>query len=97
MGFTVAGDPGVPILPLLLGSASRAMSFFQRLLDEGIYAMAIRPPTVRRGRCRIRFTLSAAHDELHVDTALAALGRVAEELGAGFVESAPAEASRPGP
>jgi len=97
MGFMVAGDPGVPILPLLLGSASRAMSFCQRLLEEGIYAMAIRPPTVRRGRCRIRFTLSAAHDETHVETALAALGRVAEELGPGFVESVPAEAALPTP
>ena len=82
LGFELGGDAGVPIVPILLGSAARAMSFFARLLDEGVFAMAIRPPTVRRGLCRIRFTLSAAHQDEHVDAALSALSRVAGVLGA---------------
>jgi len=94
LGFQVAGDPDVPIVPLLLGSAERAMAFFHRLLDEGIYAMAIRPPTVARGSCRIRFTLSASHEDQHVDLALSALATLADELGASAlvpdaVEAAP--------
>lgn len=88
LGFVVAGDPGAPIVPLLLGAADRAMAVFERLLDEGIYAMAIRPPTVRRGSCRIRFTLSAAHEDAHIDRALAALRAVATELGAGYAPAA---------
>jgi len=94
LGFRLAGDPGVP---MLLGSAGRAMAFFHRLLDEGIYAMAIRPPTVARGRCRIRFTLSAAHEDRHVDSALSALATLAAELGSAVLDSDADEAPPPAP
>jgi 8-amino-7-oxononanoate synthase len=96
-GFELAGDPGVPIVPLILGGAARAMSFFSRLLDEGIFAMAIRPPTVRRGSCRIRITLSAAHKEEDVDAALGALARVAAVLGPGSQPDAESEAGTGSP
>jgi len=96
-GFELAGDRGVPIVPLILGGAVRAMSFFSRLLDEGIFAMAIRPPTVRRGSCRIRFTLSAAHNEEHVDAALGALARVGAVLGTGSQPDAGHEAGTSSP
>jgi 8-amino-7-oxononanoate synthase len=41
--------------------------------------MAIRPPTVAPGTCRLRFTLSAAHSETDVDCALAAMDAVLAE------------------
>ena len=97
LGFELAGDAGVPIVPLLLGGASRAMEFFARLLDEGVFAMAIRPPTVRKGRCRIRFTLSAAHEDHHVDAVLAALGRVAAVLGPGCLSDTEHKAAKSSP
>ena len=97
LGFELAGDAGVPIVPLILGGANRAMEFFARLLDEGVFAMAIRPPTVRRGRCRIRFTLSAAHQNEHVDVALAALARVAALLGPGCLPDTAHEAAKSSP
>jgi len=62
-----------PIVPVVLGSAHRALRVSEALLDRGVYAKAIRPPTVPDGTSRIRFTLSAAHSEEHVDEALLAL------------------------
>jgi len=62
-----------PIVPVVLGSAAQAMQVAAALLDAGIYAKAIRPPTVPPGTSRIRFTLSARHTAEQVDAAIAAL------------------------
>lgn len=70
-GLVVLGDEDTPIVPVVIGPADAAMSRYEALLDDGVYAMAIRPPTVAAGTCRIRFTLSAAHSEADVDRLLA--------------------------
>jgi 8-amino-7-oxononanoate synthase len=69
-------DDTAPILPVLIGAPDDAMAAHEALLAHGIYAMAIRPPTVPPGTCRLRFTLSAQHSEDDVDRALEALGSV---------------------
>jgi 8-amino-7-oxononanoate synthase len=53
------------ILPLVLGEESRALAVAQQLLSEGIFVPAVRYPTVARGQARLRFTASAAHNEVH--------------------------------
>lgn len=73
LGLDVLGDSDSPIVPVVVGSERAAMDRYASLLDRGIYAMAIRPPTVAPGTCRLRFTLSAAHSETDVDCALAAM------------------------
>lgn len=78
LGLPVSGvdpaDPG-PIVPIVLGSASRALAVAASLLDAGIYVKAIRPPTVAPGTCRLRVTVGAAHTDADVDALLAALSR----------------------
>ncbi len=48
------------IRPLLIGDASRAVAFSQRLLARGFKALPIRTPTVPPGTERLRFSLSAS-------------------------------------
>lgn len=76
-GATELGLPLAPstsaIQPLLLGSADAALAAAQTLERQGLLVSAIRPPTVPQGQARLRITLSAAHEEAHVDRLLAAL------------------------
>lgn len=61
------------IQPLLLGDAQQALDASRRLEAAGLLVVAIRPPTVPPGHSRLRITLSAAHEEAHVDRLLDAL------------------------
>ncbi len=51
-----------PIQPLLVGDSSRATRMSEQLLDAGFLVSAIRPPTVPKGKARLRITLSALHE-----------------------------------
>jgi 8-amino-7-oxononanoate synthase len=49
------------ILPLILGAADVASRFAEALLSHGVYAPAIRPPTVPEGTSRLRLSVIASH------------------------------------
>jgi 8-amino-7-oxononanoate synthase len=68
-----------PIIPLLVGDAEAALRLSEYLLSRGIYAPAIRPPTVKSGTSRIRFSLTAGHTAAHVDRLLEILCEVRSE------------------
>ncbi|MCY4046200.1 MAG: 8-amino-7-oxononanoate synthase [Cellvibrionales bacterium] len=68
-----------PIQPLMLMSEDAALSCQAFLEQKGILAMAIRPPTVPVGSCRLRITLTASHSLKDVDYLLACLGQWFEE------------------
>lgn len=79
-----ASELGLPLMrsdtaiqPLLLGEADAAMATAQALEAQGFLVGAIRPPTVPAGKARLRITLSAAHEEEHVDRLLDALAGLA--------------------
>lgn len=59
--------PVSPIVPVLLGSETRALDASARLQDQGFLVTAIRPPTVPRGTARLRITFSATHTEADID------------------------------
>jgi 8-amino-7-oxononanoate synthase len=44
------------------------MKFAALLKENGLYAPAIRPPTVLQGQCRIRFSLTAEHTDEQLNT-----------------------------
>ena len=54
------------IQPIIVGDAAQTLALSQRLADQGILAVAIRPPTVPQGTSRLRVTLSATHTAEHV-------------------------------
>ncbi len=62
-----------PIFPLLVGDEHRALAATERLLTRGIYAQAIRPPTVPPGTSRLRFSVMATHSRSDIEAALAAI------------------------
>lgn len=69
-----------PIVPIMLYDAVVAQQFAARLLDEGIYVIGFFYPVVAKGQARIRVQLSAAHQEKHLDAAIAAFTKVGKEL-----------------
>jgi 8-amino-7-oxononanoate synthase len=60
------------IVPVLLGETSAALAAAEKLEAAGIFAPAIRPPTVHAGEGRIRFSVTAEHREEDIDRVLAA-------------------------
>ena len=80
LGFTLTGADH-PIVPVMLGDASLAGKFAQRMLEEGIYVIGFSFPVVPKGQARIRTQMSAAHTKAHLDRAIAAFAKVGRELG----------------
>ena len=68
------------IIPVVVGDADETMKASRGLLDRGVLAHGIRPPTVPRGTSRLRFTMMASHTEADINMALSAL-RALVELG----------------
>ena len=74
MGFDTLGSE-TPIIPLLAGDLQSAIKIGRHLYSKGIYAPAIRPPTVPVDKCRIRFSVTAAHSYNDIDMLLDCLRR----------------------
>jgi glycine C-acetyltransferase len=70
-----------PIVPIMLYDAVVAQNFAARLLEEGIYVIGFFYPVVAKGKARIRVQLSAAHEQHHLDKAIAAFAKIGKELG----------------
>ena len=80
LGYRIP-DSVSPIIPIHVGDASLAMSLSARLFDLGVFAPAIRPPTVPRHTSRIRTTVTSGHTPEQLDTALAAFAEAGRQLG----------------
>jgi 8-amino-7-oxononanoate synthase len=61
------------IVPLILGDARRAVDTAHRLWGLGVWAPAIRPPTVPEGTARLRLSVTALHTDAHIDQLVDAL------------------------
>ena len=70
-----------PIVPIMLYDAVVAQNFASMLLAEGIYVIGFFFPVVPKGKARIRVQLSAAHEQKHLDKAIAAFTKIGKELG----------------
>ena len=79
-GFDI--KPGIhPITPIMLYDAVLSQQFAEKLLARGIYVIGFYYPVVPKGQARIRVQVSAAHEQHHLDKAIAAFTEVGKELG----------------
>lgn len=85
LGYDVRGGDTSHILPVMVGDADATMTLSAELLEHGVFAHGIRPPTVPDRTARIRATVMATHTDADIDTAVAAFGACARR-------AAPAEA-----
>ena len=67
------GDSESQIIPVMVGDNERAVRLQRRLLERGILAVAIRPPTVPQGTARLRLSVTLEHSP-------EVLERVADEI-----------------
>jgi 8-amino-7-oxononanoate synthase len=68
-----AGEGDTPIIPLIVGDADAAVAASDRALERGIFAPAIRPPTVPAGTSRLRLAVMASHTKSELREAAAVL------------------------
>jgi 8-amino-7-oxononanoate synthase len=80
-GFEVTGSQ-THIVPLIVGDAHLAMRVCEAALERGVFAQAIRPPTVPEGTSRLRLAVMASHTRSELRDAARTLARAA--LAAGF-------------
>jgi glycine C-acetyltransferase/8-amino-7-oxononanoate synthase len=75
------GSSRTQIVPVVVGDARRAVTLCERALEGGVFAQAIRPPTVPDGTSRLRLTVMASHRADELRRAAQVIGRAADELG----------------
>lgn len=78
-GLRAIGLPSIdtlsPIVPIYLSEPGRALRVAAQLLGKGIYAPAVRPPTVPVGTSRLRLSVRANHTSQEIDACLRELER----------------------
>lgn len=70
-------DSITAIQSLIIGDNEQALVCSNKLRQQGILALAIRPPTVPKNSARIRITLSSEHTHEHIDRLISCLTSVA--------------------
>jgi len=79
-GFPVA-DSEMHIVPLVVGEERATLALCRQAIEHGVFAQAIRPPTVPAGTSRLRLTTMASHTPGELRQAARTLGEAARQIG----------------
>jgi 8-amino-7-oxononanoate synthase len=75
------GASTTQIVPLVIGDARLAMRVCEEALERGVFAQAIRPPTVPAGSSRLRLAVMASHTKSELRVAARELADAAKAAG----------------
>jgi glycine C-acetyltransferase/8-amino-7-oxononanoate synthase len=76
-----AGESRTQIIPIVVGDADAAVELCEKALERGVFAQAIRPPTVPEGTSRLRISVMASHRSSELRHAAKVIGTAARDLG----------------
>jgi 8-amino-7-oxononanoate synthase len=79
-GFNT-GPTETPIVPMIVGDDFRALFFWKRLFDEGLFTNCVLAPGVPEGEQRIRMCLMATHTMEDLEKVVEICVRVGKEIG----------------
>ena len=79
LGFDLMNSQG-PIIPLLIGDTGKTLRMKEFLRGGGIFAPAIRPPTVPKRMDRIRLSITAEHTKDDLDKLLSVLKKARQKI-----------------
>ncbi len=80
LGFNVYESP-TGIVPVIVGDAEKAMVFWRKLYDAGVFVNAFVPPGVPPNMSMMRTSYMASHEKEHLDYILDVFKNVGRELG----------------
>jgi 8-amino-7-oxononanoate synthase len=92
-GFPVA-DAEMHIVPLIVEDERTAMRLCQEALEGGVFAQAIRPPSVPAGSSRLRLTAMASHTPSELEMAATVFADAARSIGLDPRSLTPAQPER---
>jgi len=92
-GFDVSGSE-TQIVPLIVGEADLASRICESALEQGVFAQAIRPPTVPEGTSRLRLAVMASHTRAELRDAARVLAQAALRNGLRPTSTVPVAAAQ---
>ncbi len=66
LGLDLGAPPG-PVVAVTIPGKERALGFWKKLLENGVYCNMVLPPATPSGDPLLRLSVSAAHDESQID------------------------------
>lgn len=80
LGFTVI-ESRTGIVPVIVGDVEKALMFWRKLYDRGVFVNAFIPPGVPPTMSMMRTSYMASHEDEHLDKILDVFAEVGKELG----------------
>ena len=69
-----------PIIPIIIGSEKKTIEISRRLLKEGFFIQAIRYPTVKKNKARLRVSISAEHKKKQIRNLIHSLNKITKAI-----------------
>lgn len=82
-GWKTIGDPTAPLLAVVVGDHHAAKHLADALMESGIWAPAIRPPTVKPLECRVRLSPTATMTDNEIQSVIAAFATMPDSFRKG--------------